>query len=365
MPEDPADPSSHGPLDAGVRTRLAALSARLGGAATVDELADALAAGSLGNVVSERAVLAGRGHVTLASLAEQAGIELALARRLRRAVGLPDPGDEPRCHPSELVVLQAGAAGLALLGEDGVVRLSRVLGSAMASVAEAAHSTFATETAAPLDAAGTDDIDFAVAVAGAVDALEAIPPLLDVLLRLHFVAAIPRIHGTAGDVPRHSTVLAVGFVDLVGSTELAERLAAPELAGVLGDFERAADDAVAAHGGRIVKYLGDAVMFVATEPAAAAGIALDVVASAGADPRLLGARAGVAHGEIQHRSGDYVGPLVNVAARLAGDAAPGEVLATAEVGAAVPAAQPLGPRRLRGVAAPVATWRITPARRAG
>ena len=81
------------------------------------------------------------------------------------------------------------------------------------------------------------------------------------------------------------------------------------------------------HGGRVIKTIGDEVLFVADDPAAAAEVAL-AMAERGEDPRdrMPQVRAGLAYGAVVSRLGDVYGPTVNIAARLTSVARPGTVL---------------------------------------
>jgi class 3 adenylate cyclase len=110
--------------------------------------------------------------------------------------------------------------------------------------------------------------------------------------------------------------LTVGFADLVGFTELTNRLDDDDLANMVESFESRCSDLITASGGRAVKTLGDSVLFVAEDPQAAVAIALDIVEELGPDSRLPDVRVGLASGTVITRLGDVYGPPVNRAARL-------------------------------------------------
>jgi adenylate cyclase len=118
----------------------------------------------------------------------------------------------------------------------------------------------------------------------------------------------------------------VGFLDLVGYTALSQLLHEEELALLVARFEELTHDTVAQHGGRLVKTIGDEVMFVAEVPAVAARIALRLTERTGDDEVLPDARAGLAFGPVVAHEGDYYGPVVNLAHRLVEIAYPGTVL---------------------------------------
>jgi adenylate cyclase len=184
-------------------------------------------------------------------------------------------------------------------------------------------------------------------------------PILDALFRQHLLAAqrpMALDTGSGGYETRH---LAVGFVDLVGSTELGEQLSLTELGSLLTRFEHLASDTVTNGGGRVIKLIGDEVLFTAPDAAAAARIAIALAGLVAADDGLPAARAGLAHGLVMLRDGDVFGPVVNLAARIVGAAGPGEVLAPADLVAAAGAeASPAGTHALKGITGEVALARL-------
>jgi adenylate cyclase len=111
---------------------------------------------------------------------------------------------------------------------------------------------------------------------------------------------------------------------------------------------------VAEEGGRVVKTIGDEVMFVSGDVAAAARIARRLTDRSLDDALLPPARAGLARGSVVTREGDYFGPVVNLASRLVEIAKPGSVIASDEVHASLSedpafAWKRLRPRRIRDI----------------
>jgi adenylate cyclase len=142
-------------------------------------------------------------------------------------------------------------------------------------------------------------------------------------------------------------LLTVGFVDLVGYTALSQELEEEELASLVSRFEEIAYDTVAEHGARVVKMIGDEVMFVTERPAAAARIALKLSERSAVDEVLPEARAGLACGPVVAHEGDYYGPVVNLASRLVELARPGSVLTSEEMHGALADDESFGFQRLR------------------
>ncbi len=110
---------------------------------------------------------------------------------------------------------------------------------------------------------------------------------------------------------------------------------------------------------RLIKTIGDAAMFVSSEPSPMVAVALALL-DAVDEADLPSVRAGVAHGPALLRAGDFYGHTVNLASRVTGIARPGSVLCTEEVRDA--AADEFewsfaGKHRLKGVSGSVALHR--------
>jgi adenylate cyclase len=118
----------------------------------------------------------------------------------------------------------------------------------------------------------------------------------------------------------------VGFADMAGFTTLTRRATETELRELLEAFEAAATDVVANRNGRIVKTLGDEVLFVANDIEDGAEIALQLQAAAADDPNLPALRIGLAAGPVLGRLGDVYGSTVNIASRLTSICRPGWIL---------------------------------------
>lgn len=284
---------------------------------------------SLLGLAARRVLFGDEERVTVAEIAAMVGCDESLVRRVRLASGLPDGGDDAVCSPREAEVMTSFLLGAAVFGEEVTLQFLRVVGAATAGVAEAALATFASNRRAPLVEGGADLADIARAGAEATAALLAVPPVLDVLLLVHFQnASAGRF---AGVDPSPMVEVAVGFVDLVRSTQLTLSLSGETLARALSDFEANASDAVVGVGGRIVKRIGDAVMFVTSDAGGACAAASAILESVAAHQQLNTARAAVTWGRVLPRDGDYFGAAVNLAARAVPLAEPGTIVVSAEV----------------------------------
>jgi class 3 adenylate cyclase len=148
--------------------------------------------------------------------------------------------------------------------------------------------------------------------------------------------------------------LSVGFCDLVGFTAMSQQLTDDELAAVVSRFEELAYDTVAAGGGRVVKMIGDEVMYVVEDPTVAAQIGLALADAYAGEEQLSDVRVGIACGPVLGREGDYFGPVVNLAHRIVNIAFPGTVVVSAEVAESIDEtagleARPLRPRYLKDI----------------
>ena len=137
---------------------------------------------------------------------------------------------------------------------------------------------------------------------------------------------LDRVRGSDGGI---SPIMAVGFADMVGFTVLSQHLGDDELAAVVSRFEELAHDTVVALGGRVVKMIGDEVMFVVQTATGAAEIGLSLAEAYADDELLSDVRVGLAIGPVLVQDGDFYGPVVNLASRLVGVANPGTVLVSA------------------------------------
>jgi adenylate cyclase len=251
--------------------------------------------------------------------------------------------------------------GAQLLGVDAALQLVRVIGSNLARIADAEVAAFLTNVGGPAMVSDPSGLELARANAFAARLLREAGGAIDVLLRRHVEAAQrPIAVGT-----QDTTCLAVGFADLVGSSALAEDLTIAELGHVLAEFEERAIDTIIDAGGRVVKFIGDAVMFVAADPADACEISLELASRFLNHPRLPPVRVGLAFGDLLTRDGDYFGPVVNLAARIVQQAAAGQVLVSAEIQSihAITTGYTFatcGAHNLRGIREPVEIFSLEP-----
>jgi adenylate cyclase len=204
--------------------------------------------------------------------------------------------------------------------------------------------------------AGATELEVAKANLAAIQTAGAPAKIMTGLLGIHLQLAATRLRQRRADISAETVHGCVGFVDLVGSTTMSRRLSMRELAATVDRFEEVSHQVATNRGGRVVKFIGDEVMFVTSDADSACDIALALVEAFDDDTKLT-PRGGIAFGAMLDRCGDYYGPVVNLAARLGELAVPREVLVTSELAQKIEskdlACEPAGRRALRGFDEPV------------
>src|SRR4051794_1680059 len=152
------------------------------------------------------------------------------------------------------------------------------------------------------------------------------------------------------------------FVDMCGFTRMNDTLGDEEALQVLSTFRAIVRGLSPDHGTRVGKWLGDGCMFVATEVRPIVDTVLDLVERMEGADIVLPLRTGIAAGKVIVFEGDdFIGMSINLASRLCDAAAPGEVLVSDEVRAALGddyPIVPLGDRQLPSIVAPFPVWRL-------
>jgi len=335
----------------------------------------------------EARLLGQRRSMRRRDVSAKAAVSLRSARKFWHALGFPNVEDEDTVFTeADLIALQsvAGLVRDGVFDEPTALAMTRAFARTTDRLAvwqtqlmaEAmGELSLTTETAEGAEAGDDPDTtravpDPATARAAAMklaDIADDLEPLLIYAWRRHLSAAIARMVSDSEptqDPP--GVVRCVGFADLVSFTRLVRRLSERELAQVVQRFEALASDVVTAHGGRVIKTVGDEVLFVAMGAAPAAAIALDLVQAMAEDDVLPDLRVGMASGQVVSRLGDVFGTTVNRASRLTAVARPRTVLVDDALAASLASVSgfemsPLRRRTMRGIG-PVTPWAL---RRAG
>ena len=299
---------------------------------SIDQMVEAAVANRLTAVAGDLALRPGE-RLTMLEVAETAGLTVEQVRQLSLTIGLPvDDVDERIYTPGDVSVFKLFSETTTLFPESSLMQFVRVLGSSLARIADAAVSLFLADVETPITDAQAGEFALARAQLDAIGALNLLTDHLETLFRAHMELAVRRNTAARLEASSKITVyVAVGFVDLVGFTPLSQHLPVRELHSIVDEFEGAAYDIVTSQRGRVVKLIGDEVMFVALEPRDACEIALALVDRFTESEAKVTPRGGLAFGEILSRGGDFYGPVVNLASRIADLAVPNEILVTSDL----------------------------------
>jgi class 3 adenylate cyclase len=247
----------------------------------------------------------------------------------------------------------------AVVGEDTSLGVLRVLGGSMARFAEAVSSAIRAGMPAIQLNYTADELTTARAYASVTSFVPRVGRLLDVVHRQHLESARMYFEDVLRDTSP-TVHCGVGFVDLSGFTSLTQMLTPDQLSGLLSEFSATVTDVVHADGGRVVKFIGDAVMWVSPTAQQLVQAAVDLVDHPRAREAGLQVRAGLGYGPMLALNGDYFGNPVNLAARLVAAAEPGQILVSGDLHAELDGwgTEQTRPLTLRGFVDPVQAYAL-------
>ncbi|WP_122818443.1 adenylate/guanylate cyclase domain-containing protein [Nocardioides pantholopis] len=303
---------------------------------------------------------------TASEVAAETGVSIEQARRLWRSLGFPEYGADTAftTADAEAVSVIVDMVGSGLVDFDLAVNLTRAIGQTMARLAD-------WETTALLprieELAGTDAGTETRGDAARRMVEELGGPFEELLVyvwRRHLAASIARVEAlSAKEEDLHTTQLTVGFADIVSFTALSNELSEDRIGDLVELFESRCADVVAAQRGRIIKSIGDSVLFVNDDAVAGYDTAEGIINVIGRDPRMPDVRVGLASGLVVMRLGDVFGPPVNMAARLTAVARRNRIIIDARTAELLPDEEfetrrlPARPVRGFGLIEPVAVRR--------
>jgi adenylate cyclase len=303
----------------------------------------------------EHAILGEDVVFSAVEVAAETGASIEQAQRLWRALGFPDRGSERAFTRADA---EAVSTLLRLVADgaidfDMAVDLTRAVGQTMARLADWEVGTLV-QRVQELEAGEGATGSRATTALGLLDALNApFEGLLVYVWRRHLAAAVARVEALgADDADLHTTEVTVGFADIVQFTALTNRLDHDRIGDLVEIFESRCADVVAGQRGRVIKSLGDAVLFVNEDPIRAYDTAEGIISVIGRDPRMPDVRVGLSTGSVVMRLGDVFGPAVNMAARLTGVARRNRIIVDGTTAQRLPEDQfevrPLPARPVRG-----------------
>ncbi len=293
----------------------------------------------IGAELLEEAFLGEAAHLTREQVEQTASdFPPERIRSLWRALGFVDPDpDELRFTESDVAALRLSQrlASDEMIGAGITESVARTVGQAMSRLAEAQTQIVSEQLAADPELAELVQNHPQELVRQVSERFSHLLPELEWLIayawRRHMLAAVQRaVAGASRDLS--SGTLVVGFCDIVGYTSAVRDMTSLDLSELVATFERVASDIVVAHDGRVVKTLGDEVMFTVVDPLQAAFTGLALAEAFGHDDAPVPAvRVGLAYGPTLAHAGDIFGPVVNLASRCTGIARPGTVVCDREL----------------------------------
>jgi adenylate cyclase len=300
------------------------------GGVPAEDIETARDRGTLELLAVERLLIPDEKKYSLEQASTDLGFDRQQLQHFWRALGFPDP------KPDELVFTDTDVTNFRLvkhLLDSGVVapdqalQMTRVIGSSLSRIATAQVDAIADQVLKGGDDDGDPEQHEFAQRAGIV--FDLLPQVMDYVWRRHLQAdARKRL---SREPASERAGVAVGFADLVGFTALSQQVPDDELARLVDRFEAIAYDTVSSHNGRVVKMIGDEVMFTTTDTREAVEIGLALAETFKEDEALSDVRVGVACGPVLEREGDLYGPVVNLASRIVGIAYPGSVVVGPDV----------------------------------
>jgi adenylate cyclase len=289
----------------------------------------------------ENLLLGGERTLKRRDVAQGVGLSLFSARKLWRALGMPNFTDDDLAFTAEdleHLKIMPKLVREGVLTEDAAISVTRAIGQMTDRMVVWQVEALVEDMVV---AHGISDAEARVRLVAELPRL--IEPLEEMLVyswRRQLSAGVQRLavrakqgleaseEGRTGGEDDAPLPLArsVGFADLVSYTSLSRRMNEKTLARLVQTFENKCAEVISVGGGRLVKTVGDEVLYIAETPTAGAEIALALSREIAADERLPEGRVAMVWGRVLSRLGDIYGPTVNLAARLTAIAAPGQVL---------------------------------------
>ena len=308
-----------------------------------------------------------RGPQTHLELAEEAGLPFEALRRLLEAFGFARLEPEGVVAEAErpIALLAGRIVDLGIVDEAALARLGRVYEEAFRRIALAETEIYHSGVEMPLLRSGMDErrtmelaSSLSPSLTGMLDAalMAAYRRQQELTWTEHQIEHIEQALEDAGVSFPAAPATAMCFLDLSGYTRLTDEHGDEEAAALAGRLADIVQLRSRSHGGEVVKWVGDGVMFRFRDPSGAVVSSLDMVEeipAAGLPP----AHVGVAAGPVIRQGGDYYGRTVNLASRISDRAESGQVLVSEPVAkmASVRSVTfvPVGPVELKGLTGPV------------
>ncbi len=336
---------------------------------SADRIGDAIRQGrlSLSYIDTQFSFVAGPTAETFAEVCERLGITVDTGERIFESAGLAAPAPHGPATEDDVAIVESIALALRTgVSEEAGRTIARVYGESLRRITETNVPLYHDYVEMPLLAAGLPEAQMReIALQSSPEIQPSVERSILALFHRHQEHAVTQhmiehieaeLEQAGFGAPRPTAPPAICFLDLSGYTRLTEELGDRTAAAFATELAALAQQTSARHGGKPVKWLGDGVMMYFDHPIGAVRAALQMVRD-GPALSLPAIHAGVSAGPVVFQDGDYYGRTVNLAARIAAHAPPGEVLATDEVVNHCTDAdvrfEPIGSVELKGFANPV------------
>ena len=258
------------------------------------------------------------------------------AQKFWRAMGFADvTPDAVHFTEQDVAALQDTATLLdetseSALASASVLELLRAQSYTMDRLVLWELETFVTDLSERLS---LDDTSARLVALDRIDSLvDLLSRQLNYVWRRHMASILGRTDAEVSARGREDTgpdlyplIRSLGFVDIVSFTQRAQGMSKAALTHMLEGFENTARDVITSRGARVVKTIGDAVMYISDDLLVAADVVTALVDELQKGPDAIRVRASLVEGRVISRSGDVFGPTVNLASRLVDAAEPGSI----------------------------------------
>jgi adenylate cyclase len=248
-----------------------------------------------------------------ADIAARSGIDPEQSLRWWRAMGFAEVDDDELAFGSDdvavlrrlRILLDAGQ-----IDDADILRLARLMGASFSRLVDAQLAVIADALATTDRPTTGDDPEY--------DVVTFVESTMNYVWRRHLLAAVAQNLNTS----EADALQAVGFADLSGFSRISKEASQEQITEIVETFEAMAFDVVSEHEGRVVKLIGDEVMFVSSTLDDAVDIAIDLIRRLAPLEVVPPVHCGIALGATVHVGGDVFGPTVNLASRLTSVARP-------------------------------------------
>lgn len=263
--------------------------------------------------------------LTRSDVAALGGVESAQSVRWWRAMGFPEVADDEIAFGPEDVdivkrlklFIAAGA-----VSDDDVLRLARVTGASFSRLVEAQLEVVPNALVAMLAQGHRIEAPHVIEDGDDASVLAFLERTMNYVWRRHLLAALARQLA----VRESDGLQAVCFADLSGFSRISKNASSEEIAAIIEAFETTSFDVISSHQARVVKFIGDEVMFVTDSLEEGVETAVELIVKLRSIDIVPSIHCGLAYGPTIPVGGDIFGPTVNLASRLTAVARPDSIV---------------------------------------